>query len=1333
MRPVLHRTVQVIQRPATRSTAAFLGWRAVSAVLTLAQLGVIAALFPVAAAATFFVLWTIVWAGSVWLRFGVDQVIPRHVALARLSGDLTGVGVTRRAAVWTAPALAAALPVLIVALTPLGAGDAVLAAVLCLAAALAWAVIVILGALLRGFDAVGRSGAVQGVVPAAALLLAALVAPVAGHGWLALLLASTLALWVALAGGLALTAHAIGGDAIRSALFGRGPADGEQVPAGLLSVLSEVGLALPMILGAALGASDAEIGGLYAATRVAAIFSWTAGAVAAVATPRLAMAIARRGDVGALLRRATIAAAASSLPLAAIGLAFPSRVLGLMSHEYAPYGTALVILVAGRLVDACTGPLSEALIVGRLVRRELANLTVFVATVVIGCVALEPAYGINGLAAAVALGTVACSLPRIAQVRHALRTVWSTDPAAQPAARSRRAPELRMDHRAVRALAVVAGCAVLDLAIAGGVLDGATGIGPLLAVIATILVTFAVAIAEARRRAGGSWQAVVVSPLAAAIVSWGALYGWRPLSLWLWPHDSSLALAALGFGGGDLVRAAAIGAMGSAAWVIGYLGLLGRPRPAGLPLVLPAQRTQRRELSIGLVLLGLGCLLWGVLFVRQGGFAVLSSAPGELHNDGLSSGYAVLGVWIVQGVALRGLIGVLRGGGRNAAWMLALGTAASLMAAVAMQARGLLFLGVVAAGVIVLCLRTPSRRAVAVTCAVAVAAIPVATFAQQVRSYSQNESPRQAVQLALKTPPGTFMISDLSVFDNLVALQQLVPGSVPRLDGSTLTAVPLAFVPRALWPGKPLPVDQQVSAILYPGSTAGSPVGLQGELMWNFGLGGVVLGAALVGALMGLLARARQRIRGPGTLALYAVAIASVVAPLTRALAPMTTNTAMALLGVGLVAAALSPRAARASAALLASARAMVDSTPARPSTGMRRLGAIDGLRALAALAVVVTHVPLAAPDLLTLANTWAAAGQAALMVFFAISGYILYRPFLAARAGGLPEPSLGQFLVRRLTRIVPAYWLLLTILAALGGADGAFSEHWWRYYLFAQVYTQDVSIVTGGIVPAWSLCAEITFYLLLAALVVVMRRRWRATAGAAARWRGEILAPLLLMPIGFGCWAAALSEPSLVVLTRTLLGTINWFAVGLLLAVLSVRAENGRDVPQPLRFLRDRPAASWLGASACVIAIASIHLFPTKEHPVLDAPVLRAALAIHLALLAAFLLVAPVMLGTRSDGRAVRALRSRPLVWLGTISFGTYLAHQQLLFWLVPVLAGIDAPWQKGLIMFAIAYPVAVAIGALSWYAVERPAIRAVSRALRRSRPDRPPINRDDAVRSPA
>lgn len=1329
----LHRAVHTVRRPAARSAVLFLGSRALSAVLVLAQLATIAALYPTAAGATFFVLWTLVWASSVWLRFGVDQVIPRRAAQARISGDLDGLAAARSVMVRTAAALAILLPALVgILIGPTATVRVLIVAGLCFAAALAWAVIVLLAALLRGFDAVGRSGVVQGVLPALALLGACFAG---GDGWLGLLLASTLALWIALLVGLVVTAVALGGATVRATLLARGPVDPEQLPAGGLTVLGEVGLALPLLLGSALGLPDADVAALYAATRVAAVFSWSAGAVAAVATPRLALAIAQRTDPTPLLRRATLAAALTSLPFAVGAMLFPSQLLGLMSDEFAPYGALLVILVAGRLVDACTGPLSEALIVGGRVRVEFANLGVFVTTVIVACIVLEPRYGIEGLAAAIAVGTVACSLPRVVQVHRALRTQWAAPVVAAPSVRRAGARPV-VDRRAVATLALLSAYALLDLAVAAGLLDRVMGLPLLLTVVATTVMTLGLTVAEARRRAGGSWRAVAVTPLAAAVPAFAALYAWRPVSLWLWPQDTTIALTAMGFSVRDLTTATAVAALGCAAWAIGYLALVGRGSgTTGLAATPSPDAMTRTTFTVGAGLLAAASLLWGALFIRQGGFAVLTSAPGELHNGGFSSGYAVLGVWIAQGVALHAFVSVLRGGGTWARRLLALGCVTSLLAAGAMQARGLLFLGVLAAGVVYLCLRTPSRRALVLTAAVAGLAIPAGTFAQQVRSYSQNASPGEALELTVKTPPGTFLISDLSGFDNLVALNRLIPGSVDRLGGESLAAVPFAFVPRSLWPGKPLPLDQQVSAILYPGSLAGSPIGLQGELMWNFGLLGVLLGTLLVGALMGALARSRLRIRRPGAAVLYAIAIASVVAPLTRALAPMATNTAMALLGAGIAGAVLAPVRVRLPARFMDAARAMVDRVHAAPSAGAKRFAPIDGMRGLAAAAVVVTHVGNGAfaPSPSPLANIWLAPGGPAVVAFFALSGFVLYRPFVAARAAGAPEPHAGKFLVRRFVRALPAYWIILTVTAAMGAAPNVWSDDWWRYYFLLQIYSSDVAVLIGGIPPAWTLCVEVTFYLAIAGLAVLMGRRWRAARSVRARWVGEFTMPAVLFVAGLVMWALVIWRPELHVVAATIVGTIGWFAVGIACAVFSVRADHGLALPRVLRAVRDHPAVPWTAGAGIVVWLGTMHRSPTPDRPAVTHTTLEGIGITHLSVLAAALLITPVLLGACPSGRVVRTLASRPLVWLGAVCYLTYLSHHALISAFLAPWDGLQGVWAKSLVGLVAVYAVSVAVGAVSWYLIERPAIRGVARLLRRERTRTTVVGPEAGVGSPA
>jgi peptidoglycan/LPS O-acetylase OafA/YrhL len=88
-----------------------------------------------------------------------------------------------------------------------------------------------------------------------------------------------------------------------------------------------------------------------------------------------------------------------------------------------------------------------------------------------------------------------------------------------------------------------------------------------------------------------------------------------------------------------------------------------------------------------------------------------------------------------------------------------------------------------------------------------------------------------------------------------------------------------------------------------------------------------------------------------------------------------------------------------------------------------------------------------------------------------------------------------------------------------------------------------------------------------------------------------------------------------------------------------------------------------------------------------------------------ALLLLAPGMFGDQQVGRLRAVLRSRPLVILGTVSLGFYLFHKAVLS---QVADWTDAaPFQAHLWkLLLIAYPLSVAIAAVSYYAVERPAL---------------------------
>src|ERR1700755_283684 len=102
---------------------------------------------------------------------------------------------------------------------------------------------------------------------------------------------------------------------------------------------------------------------------------------------------------------------------------------------------------------------------------------------------------------------------------------------------------------------------------------------------------------------------------------------------------------------------------------------------------------------------------------------------------------------------------------------------------------------------------------------------------------------------------------------------------------------------------------------------------------------------------------------------------------------------------------------------------------------GMRRerYPLIDGLRAVAAIGVLLTHSSISS-GLVTAEATgfrYAQRLEVGVTIFFVISGFVLYRPFLLLR-GALPP--LGRYAWRRALRIVPAYWIALTLSALILG-----------------------------------------------------------------------------------------------------------------------------------------------------------------------------------------------------------------------------------------------------------------------------------------------------------
>jgi peptidoglycan/LPS O-acetylase OafA/YrhL len=346
-------------------------------------------------------------------------------------------------------------------------------------------------------------------------------------------------------------------------------------------------------------------------------------------------------------------------------------------------------------------------------------------------------------------------------------------------------------------------------------------------------------------------------------------------------------------------------------------------------------------------------------------------------------------------------------------------------------------------------------------------------------------------------------------------------------------------------------------------------------------------------------------------------------------------------------------------------------------------------LRAIAALSVVANH---AANRPTGVTHGWvgnvASQLNSGVTIFFLISGFLLYRPFIAARQNGLRPPRARDFARRRILRIVPAYWLALVVVSAWLGVAGPFGRHWWIYFGFLQTY--DAKTAFSGLSVAWSLSTEMTFYVLLPLYAIALARL--AKRPYAFRAETSILAGLCLVTLAFDHVEPHIGSYKY---TYTIAGTFDWFALGMFLALASVVVERRTTMPLLVRLVQKLPELCWLAAAAAFSLDVAIWTY----HPIF--------IGTHLLFGAtAFFLLLPAVF--QEDPGARRGfprwlLGTRLLAWLGLVSYGIYLWHTPLMTKLAPSLTNNGTSASSFFILAAAGGVTAVVVAAASYYLVEQ------------------------------
>jgi peptidoglycan/LPS O-acetylase OafA/YrhL len=361
-----------------------------------------------------------------------------------------------------------------------------------------------------------------------------------------------------------------------------------------------------------------------------------------------------------------------------------------------------------------------------------------------------------------------------------------------------------------------------------------------------------------------------------------------------------------------------------------------------------------------------------------------------------------------------------------------------------------------------------------------------------------------------------------------------------------------------------------------------------------------------------------------------------------------------------------------------------------RRTSGPGRVQSIDGLRGIAALLVALFHLHLAvsrtATDWLWSPIDWIARnGDKGVDIFFVISGFVIA---LSVSKGAETIGYFGRFILRRSIRLDPPYWsaILLEVML-LHLTQRFFPEHpavlpTGPQLLSHPFYLQDL-LGYGNIVPIfWTLCYEIQFYGFFVGLIVL--RHYLPAVLQSIRWTAVVAGGLFLLSM----WVRFISPgstPHGLFIDRWyqfFIGTLTYFAI----------SEPGR-----LKMLY----IAWAGLAVVLVSTSAslMHLLP--------------------------IVVSAWIVFDARHVRWSRLLSSRPLQFLGAISYSLYLYHSSVGWRFISLVQRlIPGRWSStmAIAVYLAAVGVSILFSALMWRFIERPFLRLSQKIRMPLRTAQPP-----------
>jgi peptidoglycan/LPS O-acetylase OafA/YrhL len=276
--------------------------------------------------------------------------------------------------------------------------------------------------------------------------------------------------------------------------------------------------------------------------------------------------------------------------------------------------------------------------------------------------------------------------------------------------------------------------------------------------------------------------------------------------------------------------------------------------------------------------------------------------------------------------------------------------------------------------------------------------------------------------------------------------------------------------------------------------------------------------------------------------------------------------------------------------------------------------------------------------------------GSYGVELFFVLSGFLITGILYDARN----KPNyFRNFYMRRVLRIFPLYYgvlaLVFFVAPLISVLRGPSLDYLVDRQAWAWLYAVNIYIAIQGdwsfsyLEHLWSLCIEEHFYLVWPLAVFLMARRPRMLIGVClAVSLGAMLARLTGSMMGLSWWTTYVLTPF----------RLDGLALGAFLAVMA-RQPGGLD-----RLVRALPAVTAIAAALLLLTFVWTRLV-SRDSMELVLPVRAAVIQVLLACLLVWALVAS------EQSSISRFFRSRWLVFLGTYSYGLYVYHHFISYYL--------------------------------------------------------------------